>query len=166
MMLSMFKIQILSSRVRLSWQHWRESQLWVHKFWQLAVGHANHLPADHPRLLGECVQHGGGHRRSHPRHLLHHRSVLRFLLLDQPDARRSGNELWGGGRTYECCELKKWFRHKKVVGINKIYWSLSFCYCEWLGRVWFGSGLAPFTLQNSKKHLDSSKTEFATNRIT
>ena len=55
---------------------------------------------------------------------------------------------------------------QKVVKINKIYWSLSFCYCEWRGLVWLGPGLAPFTLQNSKKHLDSSKTEFATNRIT
>lgn len=143
MLLSLFKIQILSSRVRLSRQHRRESQLWVHKFWQPAVGHAHHLPADHPRLLGERVQHGRGHRRPHPRHLLHHRGVLWLLLPDQPHAGRRGHELWGGGRTYERCEWNINF-NKKVVKINRIYWSLSFCYCEWLGR----PGLSRFSFDS------------------
>ena len=45
---------------------------------------------------------GGRHRRSHPRHLLHHRCLLWLVLPHQPDACRRRHELRGGGRAYDC----------------------------------------------------------------
>lgn len=58
LLLLLFKIQILSSWVPVSWQHWRESQLWVHKFWQPSLVHADYVSVDYIGLLGECLQHG------------------------------------------------------------------------------------------------------------
>ena len=50
--------QILPSRLPVPPQHGGQSKLWLYKLRQPAVVHADNLPTHHPRLLGECLQHG------------------------------------------------------------------------------------------------------------